>query len=125
MTAAHNPSDSLFAFAREAFDNENWVETIRRYEAIPGLDQYSDHYDRLGAAYLQSGEAAKAVEVYRKLAQKPRMDLREKAEWYLLLALLANRDREGFEAAIEPILADKKNRNYARCVALKRTFGNE
>ncbi|MDX1910351.1 MAG: hypothetical protein SFV22_02635 [Saprospiraceae bacterium] len=125
MTAADHQGDSLFTLAREAFDNENWEETIRRYEAIPGLDQYSDHYDRLGAAYLQAGEAAKAVEVYRILAKKPRVDLQEKAQWYLLLALLANRDREGFEAAIAPILSDKKNRNYARCVALKRTFGTE
>jgi tetratricopeptide (TPR) repeat protein len=120
MGAAESPADSLFALAREAFDLENWQEAVRLYEAIPQLEWYSDHYDRLGAAYLRSGQADKAVTVFRRLAERPRTDLREKAEWYLLLALLANQDREGFEARIAPVLKDKKGRNYERCVALKR-----
>jgi len=115
------------SLARIAFNNKNWDESIKLYNHVQNLTEFSSDFASLGYSYLKIGNINKSIYIFTKLKESSILEeWRMKGQWYLLITYLkaGNQKSIDFEYTLSNALKIKYN-NLAfqkRIYALKNEY---
>ena len=114
QTENPDPIKKSWLLALERGETEKLPEAVKFFSAIsPTMPDYAEAQYCLGHAYFQQNQPARAVEQFSAYLDMAGADARTKedAEFYLILALLADNQPEAARAQAERIAA-KSNHRY-------------
>ncbi|MFB6341678.1 tol-pal system YbgF family protein [Saccharicrinis sp. FJH62] len=119
VTAMSSSSDYEFDRAMVDFKIGNYKAAIKRWEPLLESRPESDTLNYfIGSAYLAENDAASAIPKFKKVAQNPKSDFRNDANWYLALAYLLNDENDKAKEIL-------KQTSHPRKDELLRKIGNE
>ncbi len=98
-----------FAIGFEAYKAGNYEESINFFKNIPMEDKgYREAQLHLGHCYLHNENYSAASTTFGKVVESQDIRFVEKAEWYQLLALLANKQQDAtFKTLLNKMIDDK------------------
>ncbi len=109
------PANDPLREGADAYYSGGFEQASQLFSSVPTT---SDHYDRaqysLAHTYFQQKQYDQAIAAFQTVIQITNKQwLKEEAEWYLLLTLLAN-DETGatFQALLEQLLEDENHRYH-------------
>lgn len=99
----------LLATGLGAYKSGNYTEAINYYKSIPVEDKrYNEAQFYLGHSYHHNSNYTAASTAFAKVAASKDIRFMEKAEWYQLLALLANKQQDTtFKTLLNKMIDDK------------------
>lgn len=90
------------AQAYRAYDQQNFTEAIRLFEAVQQKDEGVFLY--LGNSYLASGQPERALPLFEKVLNNYDV-FDEQAEWYVAVSYLKLEEREKAKVALQKVVA--------------------